>query len=68
MYCEDGTKTYEPLDVMAKDAPETCAEYAIENKLVNKPGWKRFQTVCQEQEEAHSRTPSSQTQVTETQC
>ena len=39
---EDGTKTYEPLDIMAKDAPETCAEYAIENKLVNKPGWKRF--------------------------
>ena len=28
--------------MIAKDDPVTCAQYAIDNKLLNVPGWKRF--------------------------
>ena len=39
---EDGTITSEPLDIIAKDDPVSCAKYAKENNLLEDPGWKRF--------------------------
>jgi hypothetical protein len=39
---ETGETTYEPLDLIAKDDPVTCAEYAQRNGLLDTPGWKRF--------------------------
>jgi hypothetical protein len=39
---EDGSSTYEPLDIMAKDDPVTCAKYAKDNDLLELPGWQRF--------------------------
>jgi hypothetical protein len=34
--------TEEPLKVIATDDPVTCATYARENGLLDKPGWKHF--------------------------
>ena len=42
---ESGEVTYEPLDLIAKDNPVTCAEYAKRNDLLNTPGWKRFKSI-----------------------
>ena len=42
MLWETGEVTYEPLDFLAKDIPVKLAQYAIEDSLLNKPGWKRF--------------------------
>ena len=42
---ESGEVTYEPLDLIAKDDPVTCAEYAKRNDLLNTPGWKRFKSI-----------------------
>jgi hypothetical protein len=39
---ETGETTYEPLDLIAKDDPVTCADYARRNGLLDTPGWKRF--------------------------
>ena len=39
---EDGSFTYEPLDIFGKDNPVSCAKYAKDNDLLNEPGWKRF--------------------------
>ena len=39
---ETGEKTYEPLSVLAADAPMTCAMYSKENDLLHIDGWKRF--------------------------
>ena len=37
---ETGESTYEPLDVdITADDPVTCAIYAKEKRLLNKPGW-----------------------------
>ena len=35
---ENGEVTYEPLDMITKDDPVTCAIYARKNNLLNKPG------------------------------
>ena len=35
---ESGEVTYEPLDMIAKDDPVTCTEYAIRNGLLDTPG------------------------------
>jgi len=43
---ENGEETWEPLDIMAKDDPVTCAEYAYQNKLLHLPGWKRFKKLA----------------------
>jgi hypothetical protein len=40
---EDGSKTWEPLNVIAKDDPVTVARYANDQGLLDIPGWKRFQ-------------------------
>jgi hypothetical protein len=39
---ETGESTNEPLDLIAKDDPITCAEYALKQNLLDAPGWKRF--------------------------
>ena len=43
---EDGTMTYEPLNVISADDPVTCAIYAKENDLLDTPGWKRFKRLA----------------------
>ncbi|MGL4933427.1 MAG: hypothetical protein ACRC4P_08975, partial [Aeromonas sp.] len=42
VYWEDGSSTYEPLDIIAKDDPVTCAQYAQDNGLLDQLGWRRF--------------------------
>ena len=39
---EDGSVTWEPLDIIVKSDPVTCAIYGDENGLLNEFGWKRF--------------------------
>jgi hypothetical protein len=39
---ENGEIAKEPLKFIATDDPVTCALYARENGLLDKPGWKRF--------------------------
>jgi hypothetical protein len=39
---ETGEKTWEPLGVIAKADPTTCAIYAKDKELLNAIGWKRF--------------------------
>ena len=36
----EGSETWEPLNMMAKDDPVTLALYAKKNNLLNTPGWK----------------------------
>jgi hypothetical protein len=37
---ENGEITNEPLMIIAADDPVSCAIYARENNLLDKPGWK----------------------------
>ena len=37
---DDGTQTWEPLNVIVKQDPITLAWDAFDNGLLNKPGWK----------------------------
>ena len=39
---EDGSITYEPLHIMAKDQPALCVEYALKSNLLHLDGWKQF--------------------------
>ena len=43
---ENGEITTEPLQIIAADDPVTCAIYAKENGLLEKPGWKRFKSIA----------------------
>ena len=43
---ETGEVTYEPLDLIAKDDPVTCAMYAKDHGLLETPGWKRFKRLA----------------------
>ena len=43
---ETGEITSEPLDIIAKDAPLSCARYAKENGLLDTVGWKRFRKMA----------------------
>ena len=43
---EDGSKTMDPLDIIAKDNPVSCAKYAKDNNLLEVPGWKRFRRLA----------------------
>ena len=38
---ETGESTYEPLDIIGKDDPVSCAEYAMKQNLLDTPGRKR---------------------------
>jgi hypothetical protein len=42
---EDGSETFEPLSVMTKEDPITCAKYTKDNDLLDKPGWKSLQGI-----------------------
>ena len=37
---------FEPIDIIAKDDPMTCAIYGRDNKLLDLPGWKRLKTLA----------------------
>jgi hypothetical protein len=39
---ESGEVTYEPLSIIARDDPITCAVYAKEKGLLDEPGWKHL--------------------------
>ena len=43
---ENGEITTEPLTIIAADDPVTCAIYAKENGLLDKPGWKRLKSIA----------------------
>ena len=43
---EDGSKTWEPLTLMAKNDPVTLAAFAKENNLLDTDGWKRFKKIA----------------------
>ena len=51
MLWETGEVTFEPLDFLAKDIPVGLAQYAIENSLLNKPGWRRLQSYKRRQKQ-----------------
>ena len=36
---EDGSETWEPLNIILKDDPVTCANYALKNDLLHTHGW-----------------------------
>jgi hypothetical protein len=42
---EDGSETYEPLNIMIKDDPVCLAAYAEENDLLETPGWKQLKNI-----------------------
>ena len=46
---EGGEITSEPLSLIAKDNPVTCAIYASKNNLLDTPGWKRFKSIARRQ-------------------
>ena len=46
---EDGSETYETLDIIIKDDPVSVASYAAENDLINTPGWKRVKHIAKNQ-------------------
>lgn len=43
---ENGEVTKEPLSIIGADDPVTCAVYAKEHGLLDKPGWKRFKGIA----------------------
>jgi hypothetical protein len=43
---EDGSETKEPLSLIKKDDPVTCAKYAKENNLLDIPGWKSLKHIA----------------------
>jgi hypothetical protein len=54
---EDGSETYEPLDIIMKDDPITMAQYAEDRGSIDTSGWKKVKKlfevkeICQEQED-----------------
>lgn len=46
---ENGETTNEPLQVIAKDDPVTCAIYGKDNGLLDLPGWKQFKSIAKRQ-------------------
>jgi len=43
---EGGEITNEPLNLIAKDDPVTCAIYASKNNLLDTDGWRRFKSIA----------------------
>jgi hypothetical protein len=43
---EDGSETYEPLTLIIKDDPVTCARYALDQDLLEVPGWKQLKRIA----------------------
>jgi hypothetical protein len=52
---EDGSKTWEPLNVIAKDDPVTAATYDNDQGLLDLPGWKRFQQFARSKKKISSK-------------
>jgi hypothetical protein len=46
VHWEDGSETFEPLTVMAKADPLTCALYAKAHDLLDTPGWKSLKCIA----------------------
>jgi hypothetical protein len=46
VHWEDCPETFEPLSVMAKEDPITCARYAKDNDLLDKAGWKSLRRIA----------------------
>jgi hypothetical protein len=46
---ETGEITKEPLSMIAKDDPVTCAIYAKDHNLLELPGWTRFKKIAKQQ-------------------
>lgn len=46
---ENGEVTWEPLSIVAKSDPVTCAIYAKDNNLLHLPGWTRFKRLAKRQ-------------------
>jgi hypothetical protein len=42
----DGSETFEPLSVMVKEDPLTCALYVKDRNLLDTPGWKSFKRIA----------------------
>jgi hypothetical protein len=51
---ENGSQTYEPLDIMAADDPITLAIYACPNNVLDTPGWKCFQNIASKIAKEHN--------------
>ena len=45
---EDGSTTYEHLQLMIEDDPISLALYARKNNLLKTPGWKRLNHIAQD--------------------
>jgi hypothetical protein len=46
VHWEDGSEIFEPLNVMAKAYPLTCARYAEDHDLLDTPGWKSLKGIA----------------------
>ena len=46
---ETGEITYEPLSIISRDYPVTCAVYAKEHGLLNEPRWKNLKKYVKSQ-------------------
>ncbi len=46
VHWEDGSETFEPLSMMIKADPVTCAKYASDNNLLSTPGWKQLNRIA----------------------
>ena len=46
MEWENGAVGPEPLSLMAKDCPVECAQYAIDNNLLDVDGWRQFKRLA----------------------
>jgi hypothetical protein len=46
----DGTTTMEPLELVAKDDPISCAAYGLKNELLDLPGWRRFRRLARREQ------------------
>jgi hypothetical protein len=60
---ENGEITNEPLKIIAADDPVSCAIYARENDLLDKPGWKRFKQIAKQEKTFYSYGQPGQVKV-----
>ena len=47
---ENGEQTWEPLSIIARSDPISCAIYAKDNDLLHLPGWTRFRNIANQQD------------------
>ena len=45
VHWEDGSQTWEPMTILAKDDRVSVAKYGLDNDLLDKPGWKRLKAI-----------------------